>query len=180
MRLAYADPPYIGQARKHYRKHPDYAGEVDHAALIETLVTDFPDGWALSLSSTSLQYILNLCPPDVRVLSWVKPMTPLLPGARVQYGWEPVIIRGGRSTGKLPKGHPMIRDWLACSPVGGTFRPLGPGHIIGRKPDAFCRWLFEVLGLQPDDELVDLYPGTGSVGREWARWSAQPKLGLVG
>lgn len=30
MRIAYADPPYPGQARKHYGQHPDYAGEVDH------------------------------------------------------------------------------------------------------------------------------------------------------
>lgn len=32
MRIAYADPPYPGQS-KLYRNHPDYAGEVDHAAL---------------------------------------------------------------------------------------------------------------------------------------------------
>jgi hypothetical protein len=32
-RLAYADPPYPGLAWM-YRGHSDYAGEVDHAALI--------------------------------------------------------------------------------------------------------------------------------------------------
>lgn len=37
MRFAYADPPYPGQAAKHYRDHPDYAGEVDHAAPIASL-----------------------------------------------------------------------------------------------------------------------------------------------
>lgn len=34
MRFAYADPPYPGKARKYYGAHPDFAGEVDHAALI--------------------------------------------------------------------------------------------------------------------------------------------------
>lgn len=169
MRIAYADPPYIGQARKHYRKHPDYAGEVDHAELVDRLSAEFPDGWALSLSCKSLQYILGLCPDDVRVLSWVKPMTPILPGIRVQYGWEPVIVRGGRQ-GPHETGQPMTRDWLSASPVGGTFRPLGPNHIIGRKPTEFCYWLFSVMGMQRGDELVDLYPGTGAVGAAWEEW----------
>ena len=31
MKIAYADPPYIGCAHL-YRDHPDYAGEVDHPA----------------------------------------------------------------------------------------------------------------------------------------------------
>jgi hypothetical protein len=36
LRLAYADPPYSGNARL-YRDHPDYGGEVDHAVLIGRL-----------------------------------------------------------------------------------------------------------------------------------------------
>ncbi|MGZ4619816.1 MAG: hypothetical protein ACXV3F_14160 [Frankiaceae bacterium] len=42
LRLAYADPPYPGKARL-YRDHPDFGGEVDHAALIEHLAAY--DGW---------------------------------------------------------------------------------------------------------------------------------------
>ena len=34
--VAYADPPYIGQARKHYSHDPNCA-EVDHAELIDRL-----------------------------------------------------------------------------------------------------------------------------------------------
>ena len=45
MKIAYADPPYIGCAHL-YRDHPDYAGEVDHARLIERLERDY-DGWIL-------------------------------------------------------------------------------------------------------------------------------------
>lgn len=46
MKFAYADPPYIGQAKRLYGDHPDFAGEVDHAALIVDLLRY--DGWALS------------------------------------------------------------------------------------------------------------------------------------
>ena len=34
MKIAYADPPYIGCAHL-YRDHPDYAGEVDHPAIAD-------------------------------------------------------------------------------------------------------------------------------------------------
>lgn len=63
LRVAYLDPPYIGQAKKRYKDHPDYAGEVDHKELIDRVVEEFPDGWALSASSPSLRQVLPLCPP---------------------------------------------------------------------------------------------------------------------
>jgi len=46
VRVAYADPPYPGCAHL-YKDHPDYAGEVDHAELIDRMEREFPDGWAL-------------------------------------------------------------------------------------------------------------------------------------
>lgn len=49
MRLGYADPPYPGCAHL-YKDHPDYAGEVDHAALIKRLNEEF-DGW-ITVGST--------------------------------------------------------------------------------------------------------------------------------
>ena len=67
-----ADPPYVGEARRKYGSHPDYAGEVDHAELIDRMCSDF-DGWALCLSAKSLRGILAMCPPDVIVLAWFKP-----------------------------------------------------------------------------------------------------------
>lgn len=45
MKFAYADPPYIGQAKRHYQSE-----EVDHEKLIKRLINEYPDGWALSLS----------------------------------------------------------------------------------------------------------------------------------
>lgn len=171
-RVAYADPPYIGQSKKHYGEHPDYAGEVNHVELVERLVSEYPDGWALSLSCRSLQDVLALCPADVRVCAWLKPWSNMLPGIRVQYAWEPVIVRGGRQ-GPHVKGDPLLRDAATiANPEGFTFRTLPDGSVIGRKPRAFCWWLFEVMGLRPGDQLDDLFPGNGAVTDAWERWCA--------
>lgn len=91
--MAYADPPYPGQARKHYRNDPSHipAAEVDHAALIAQLCDEYPDGWALSTSSAALRDVLLLCPADVRVAAWVKPFAVFKPGVNPAYAWEPVI-----------------------------------------------------------------------------------------
>src|SRR5437773_8181969 len=97
MRCAYADPPYPGQAAKYYGDYADFAGEVNHARLIDHLVTEFPDGWALSTSSPALRDILPLCPADIRIAAWVKPFHAFKRGVRPAYAWEPVIFRGGRN-----------------------------------------------------------------------------------
>ena len=166
MIFGYADPPYLGSAKTFYAAlHPD-AGDFDkvetHAALIERLSVDFPDGWALSMQSTNLRTLLPLCPSDVRVLAWVKPFASWKPGTTPAYCWEPVILRGGR---KLPhnKGGWTTRDYVAC-PV--TLRAGFPGA----KPEGFAFWLFDVFCAQPDDEIVDLFPGSGAIGRAWDRW----------
>lgn len=161
MKMAYADPPYPGQAKKHYADDPQCA-EVDHAALITHLVSEYSDGWALSTSSPALQQVLALCPPDVRVMSWVKPFAAFKVGVGVAYAWEPVIVQGGR---KRTRAQQTMRDWVSV-PITmkrGTH---------GAKPDAFCYWLFQVLNLQPDDTFVDLFPGSCAVSRAWRRWQA--------
>lgn len=160
MRFAYADPPYLGQARRHYG--PD-AREVNHRVLLGTLVREFPDGWALSCSSPSLGTLLALCPPDVRVLAWVKPFCRFKPNVGVAYAWEPVIVRGGR---RRTRTQPTVRDWLAASATRRT-------GVVGAKPEAFCRWLLEVLNAQAGDELVDMFPGTGVVTRTWQAMQAE-------
>lgn len=161
MRFAYADPPYVGQARRHYGQD-----EVDHKALIERLVDEYPDGWALSCSSPSLRVLLPLCPPDVRVMAWVKPFASFKPGVGVAYAWEPVIVRGGR---KRSRSQPTVRDWVAANAT--TRRGLP-----GAKPIEFCFWLFEVLNVRPGDQLDDLFPGTGVVSWAFELWQRQGRL----
>lgn len=186
MRFAYADPPYPGQALRHYKHHADFDGEVDHGALIERLMDEFADGWALSTSEAALKDVLELVPratpsrknkgrylsgTGVRILAWIKPQSAWMP-TNPQYCWEPVLLYGGRRTA----GRPPIRNYLICSPQGFTFRPRPAGHVIGAKPAEFCRWIFDLLGAGAEDELVDLFPGSGAVGREWELYRAQPRL----
>lgn len=154
IKVAYADPPYVGQAKKHYGAG---AREVNLPLLIAHLVNDFPEGWALSCSSPSLRTILPLCPPDVRVMAWVKPFCIFKPGVPVAYAWEPVIVRGGR---KKTREDPTVRDWVSANIT------LKRG-LTGVKPETFCRWLFDVLGLQRGDTFVDLFPGSGAVTAVW-------------
>lgn len=169
IRVAYADPPYVGQAKKHYGNHRDFAGEVIHSELIPRLVEDYPDGWALSCSNQSLQSILKICPDGVRVCAWFKPWSNMLPGIRIQFSWEPIILSGGR-LGPHVKGDALLRDWVMANPDGFTFRPIEEDAVIGRKPERFCFWLFDALGLRQGDEFIDLYEGNGAVDQAWRAW----------
>ena len=155
MKIAYADPPYIGQANKYPEKQ-----EVDHKELIDMLCSNY-ECWALSASSPSLQYILSLCPTDVRVGAWVKPFCIFKPNVNPAYAWEPVIFRGERK--KRSRQEPTVRDWVSASIT------LKKG-IVGAKPQEFCGWLFELLGMNTEDTFDDLYPGTGIVTRCWNIW----------
>lgn len=163
MRYAYADPPYIGQAKKHYGNESSYAGEVDHELLIHDLLTDYPDGWALSCSSPSLRFLLPLCPTGVRVAAWVKPFASFKPNVNPAYAWEPVLFMGGR---KRDRTEPTVRDWVSANI---TLRRGLPGA----KPEAFCFWLFDLLGMQRGDELMDLFPGSRAVTTAWERLANQ-------
>lgn len=154
VRFAYADPPYIGCA-KMYKDHEDYAGEVDHKALVDRLVSEFQDGWALSCHTPSLQYLLSLCPSSVRVLAWVKPFAVFKPNVGLAYAWEPVIFSGGRKRGREQS---TARDWVSCNIT------LKKG-LVGVKPRDFCMWLFNAFNIQEGDELVDMFPGSGAVTR---------------
>ncbi len=167
MRLAYADPPYPGQAKRHYGDHPDYAGEVDHAELIARLL-DF-DGWALSTSNRALRDVLALCPPHVRILAWCKPIAPPMSGMGV-FGWEPVIVSWAR---KPPSD---LRDTLTASPEQYTFRPKPEGYVTGSKPPTFCRWLFAWLGAEPGDDFTDMFPGSRAVTDAWTAFDGAPRL----
>ena len=164
MIAAYADPPYIGQAEKHYSHDPQCA-EVNHEVLIAQMCDRF-DCWALSCSSPSLQEILAYCPLDVRVGAWVKPFASFKPNVNPAYAWEPVILWHGRNRGRDVD---TVRDWIAANIT------LKKG-LAGAKPPEFCYWLFDFMGLEPDDELIDLFPGTGIVTDCWREWRRR-KLG---
>ena len=154
MRIAYADPPYLGQANKYPEKQ-----EVDHERLIAQLESF--DGWALSCSSPSLKTILPMCPDDIRIGAWVKSFASFKPNVNPAYVWEPVIFKPARGYERKAL---TIRDWIE-----GVIT-LRTG-MIGAKPYYFCTWFFEILGADYDDEFYDLFPGSGAVTRSWESWS---------
>lgn len=163
--LAYADPPYLGCCRFYDHHHPDGHcwDELDtHRWLIDRLRDDYPDGWALSASSPSLRALLPLCPEDVRVGAWVKPFHVYKKGVRPAYAWEPVLFRGGRNANHPPpeKGGRATtpNDFVSANIT------LRKG-LTGAKPEAFCRWVLDLLGHRAGDVLHDLFPGTGVMAR---------------
>jgi hypothetical protein len=162
MRIAYADPPYVGCAGL-YRDHPDYGGEVDHSALVERLQTEF-DGWILHAAATPLS-IATIAPliekTGARWGSWVKGFAAFKRNVSVAYAWEPVIIKPARKP--VVSKRLVMRDWIEC-PI-----TLKRG-LTGAKPEKVCHWAFEIVGAHPKDDLVDLFPGTGAVTRAWETW----------
>lgn len=152
MKIAYADPPYLGCS--HY--YPEHQ-EVDYEKLIEDLMWDY-DSWALSCSSPSLGYLLNHYLlkgiQSIRVGAWVKPFCSFKPNVNPAYAWEPVIFRIKQQ--RLTRKDATIRDWVSANIT------LKKG-LVGAKPPEFCYWLFDLLQVKASDEFYDLYPGTGIV-----------------
>jgi hypothetical protein len=161
MKLAYADPPYIGCAHL-YKGHPDYAGEVDHGELIRMLEADY-DGWILHLSATptSIATVSALLPKDARWCSWSKPFAAYKRNVPVAYAWEPVVIKAARKP--VVSKRQVMRDFIVA-PI--TMKR----GLTGAKPEAVCHWAFELVGARPDDEFYDLFPGSGAVARAWQTW----------
>lgn len=162
MKIGYADPPYPGCAHL-YRGHHDYAGEVDHAALIERLEREF-DGWVLHTSATP-EAIALIAPlvkgTGARWMSWQKTFAAFKKNVSVAYAWEPVIVKAARKP--VVSTRTVMRDWIA-EPI-----TLKRG-LTGAKPEAVCHWAFEMVGAWPEDELYDLFPGSGAVTRAWSTW----------
>tara|TARA_Y100000310_G_C20278913_1_gene621653 strand:- start:99 stop:590 length:492 start_codon:yes stop_codon:yes gene_type:complete len=162
MRAAYADPPYLGQAQKHYQ-----SDEVDHEALITELETY--DAWALSCSTPSLHILVPMVPREVRVMAWVKPFCIFKPNVNPAYAWEPVFVKAGR---KRTRAQSTVRDWVSANITLKT-------GLVGAKPPEFARWLFDVLNLEPSDEFYDLFPGTGRVTEAWERFQETPRQAIL-
>src|SRR5215475_15614484 len=115
MRIGYADPPYPGCAYR-YRDHPDYAGEVDHAQLIDRLEREF-DGWVLHTHSPAIPLIAPLLPDGVRWGAWVKSFANFGHNVHPAFAWEPVIFKQCRRIldSKKRAMTCVMRDWVSAS-----------------------------------------------------------------
>lgn len=173
-RFAYADPPYPGKAGYYVERQ-----EVDHLALIAELQAGYPDGWALSTSAAALRDVLPMCPASTRVCAWRRRTRPTS-SKRALSAWEPLLVVGGR---ELATDVPQ--DLLDVLDYRGRYDAF-PGALVGMKPPEFAVWLFRQLGARPGDELADVFPGSGAIGRAWdlytshgpdvARDASQPGL----
>ncbi|QIN95356.1 hypothetical protein PBR31_00045 [Xanthomonas phage PBR31] len=95
-KIGYADPPYIGCAHL-YKDHPDYAGEVDHGALIDRLMAEY-DGWILHASATpsSMAVLAPLVEKTgARWMTWVR-------ASRLSNAMCPLRMHGSQSLSSQP------------------------------------------------------------------------------
>jgi len=161
LRLAVADPPYPGLSRRYYGSHPDFAGEVDHIALLLRLSAY--DGWVLCTSSDALPGLLALCVAQdlrVRIAVWVRGVRSNKATAPL-HGWEAVVYVPARSVVSSEPGCDVLI-------YPARARLSDPNRVTGAKPAPYIAWIFQLLGARPGDQLDDLYPGSGGFLRAWA------------
>ncbi len=103
---------------------------------------------------------------DSTVSEGVKPFASFKPGVGVAYAWEPVVFYGGR---KRSRERQTVRDWFA---EGITLKR----GFTGAKPARVIHWILEMLGAEQDDEVFDLFPGSGAVTEALEMWRRQPRL----
>lgn len=165
MRVAYADPPYLGMCKRYDHNHPDgrcWDEPETHRLLVERLSDDY-DAWALHSTSVTLRDILPMCPNDARVMAWCKSFASFKPGVHPAYAWEPVIIRGARTRGRTGT---TVTDY-AVVPI------VIKRGFFGAKPEAVVHWVLAALNVLPEDEVEDLFVGSGAVTRAIARFQSQ-------
>ena len=163
VKFAYADPPYPNTAFRYPEKE-----EVDHRALIARLETY--DGWLLHSNPQSIRFLLPMIPEGARILSWGKYDGLPVTKAGLVYTWEPIFL--------MPLRRASL--WVRDSLWGDKADHVNEQRNVmrGQKPLMVIRWLFQAAGLEPSDELDDLFPGTGAVGRAWRTFQQQPPLPL--
>ena len=114
-----------------------------------------------------------MCPEDVRVACWVKTYVNHRKHVYPGYSWEPVIFRGGRVPDHARRTVTKhTDDSLVCAPYMRAHIDV----FTGAKPPEFCLWLFNLMGMEKTDTLVDLFRGTGAVSVAWETFCRQGNL----
>jgi hypothetical protein len=112
--------------------------------------------------------MINAITDDYRIGAWVKPFASFKPNVNPAYAWEPVLFRPARG---YDRADLTLRDWVS------EVITLQRG-MVGAKPETFCLWLFAILGAKPEDDFIDLFPGSGAVSDAWYKFSHQTVMAL--
>jgi len=164
VRLAYADPPYLGRCsyydHDHRRPYACWNDIGTHRELLFNLEREY-DGYIMHMSVPTLAGLELGAYPDARLCAWVKPFASFKPNQTVGYAWEPVLIKPLRPA-RVVGASEVMRDWIS--------ERMAQKGFTGGKPERVCHWAFDVAGLEPNDELIDLFVGSGAVARAWLTW----------
>lgn len=107
-----------------------------------------------------------MTPQDTRIGIWVKSFCAFKRNVRPAYAWEPLFFRGGRNPSNGFRAVIPEKNGKQTTPKDFIICPITlKKGLVGAKPNKVCRWILDLLNFQPDDELMDLYPGTGIMGK---------------
>lgn len=170
MKLAIADPPYLGRAARwygnqshtlgphaHAADHHNDAAEWDdparHRQLIEELEANY-DGYAIACAPSGIDAYRPL-PESARVMVWVKPNA-MPSSGRLHNKWEAVIVR-------IPDGRWTARGGIGVVP-DVLIEPKRNDGFAGSKPHRWTRWVLDALSYDAATDTVDdMFPGSGAV-----------------
>lgn len=174
MKLAIADPPYLGRAVRWYGpngcgdgygkgqadNHPEaylWDKPETHVQLVHDLEANY-DGWAIAMSVHSLSTYLGAVETDsrngIRVCVWHKPSA-IQSGSRISNNWEPVLVKVPRTRKGWKSGATRTKDVMSANPLRQGF--------VGSKPYEWTQWVLDLLGYQQGDDVTDLFNGSGAV-----------------
>jgi hypothetical protein len=196
LHLAYADPPYPGLSKRYYGDHEDYAGEVDHEELIRLLSTfdgwalstssrALPD--ILRLCPPGVRVAAwHRGERPTRSLGPQSAWEPVIySGGRLAIGRDTtrstvvqddasaidarrVLERDATRNGAAEHDAFEIPTRRLDSLVHHSRPRLTDlARVVGAKPAVFCRWMFDLLGAEAQDDFTDIFPGSGGVMRAW-------------
>jgi hypothetical protein len=173
-RLCIADPPYLGRAVRWYGaggcgdgggkgqadNHPDaylWDDPKTHIQLVHDLQQNY-DGWCIAMSVHSLSTYMSAVETDsrngIRVCVWHKPSA-VTSGSRITNTWEPVLVKVPKERRGWNSGGAKMCDVLTANPLRSNF--------VGAKPREWTMWVLDLMGYRPDDEVTDMFAGSGAV-----------------